>query len=107
MAVVFVTQDNPKLGFAPALAYGEKLAAVFPPGQVVLSPQTALNHARRVLQDMTADDWLVLSGDPVVIGICWAVVAEYLGKVRALKWDARELCYVPVEVNMVDRVSHS
>lgn len=104
MGTIFIAQDMPKLDFAPALKYGDKLVSVFAPGQVVASPQSALGHARSVLKGITRNDYLVLTGDPVVIGICWAVVAEYLGVVRALKWDKWESCYVPIEVNMVDRV---
>lgn len=105
MAIVYVTQDVPQLDYEPALIYGEKLVAVFPPGgQIRLSPQNALGQARKVLADLTAADWLCLAGDPVMIGICVAVAVEKVGKVRLLRFNRRELNYTPVEVDFLDRI---
>ena len=119
MPKVYVTSEVPGLDYQPAYEYGSELVAVFPPGQIQLSPQVALYHARTVLRQMTADDYLVLSGDPVKIGICVAVAAELLGEVQMLRWNrdlpaqrplgarGRELPrpgrYFPVSVNFLDR----
>lgn len=104
MGVVYIAQDVPNLNFEPALKFGEQLVAVFPPGQVRLSTQAALGNARKVLKDITLQDWLVLAGDPVMIGICCAVVAHDLGILRVLRWDRHEMKYIPIEINMIDVV---
>jgi hypothetical protein len=99
MARVFITSDDPRLDFAAALDFGSKVIAVFPPGQVHLSPQHALARAREVLKDFQPDDWLALVGDPVKIGICSAVVAERMGLMRLLRWNRHTLKYIPIEVD--------
>lgn len=105
MPTIFVTHEDPRLDYAPAFKWGERMVAIFPPGagQVTLSPQVALANARRVLASMTRDDYLVLVGDPVMIGLCVAVAAEMVGSVRMLRWDKRTLSYVPVEVDFINR----
>lgn len=107
MPTIFVTHEDPRLDYSPAYKFGEKMVAVFPPGagQVTLSPQTALGQIRRVLNAMTREDYLVLVGDPVMIGLCTAVAAELIGKVKLLRWDKRALAYFPVEVDFLARSS--
>lgn len=106
MATIFVTHEDPRLDYSPAYRWGDKLVAIFPPGsgQITLSPQAALANARTKLRTMTRDDYLILVGDPVMIGLCVAVAAEMIGRVRLLRWDKRSLSYTPVEVDFIDRV---
>lgn len=106
MATVFLSHEVPSLDFRPAEKFGD-LVTIFPPGagQVTFSPQTALGLARRILSRMTRDDYLVLVGDPVMIGLCVAVAAELVGRVKLLRWDKRTLSYFPVEVDFVARSS--
>lgn len=102
MPKVFVTSEDPRLDFTPAMQYGD-LVGVFPPGQVHLHPQVALFRARGILRLMKPEDYLLLSGDPVKIAICAAVAAEVAGKVRMLKWNRHTMSYLPIEVDFLDR----
>lgn len=93
----FLVQDNPTLDFSPLREYADwPPEVVFDPGQVTLHPQHALEHARTRLESMQEDDFLLLNGDPVMIGICLAVAAEQLGRVKLLRWDRREKIYLPI-----------
>ena len=105
MSTIYVTHEDPRLDYSPAYRWGDKIIAVFPPGagQITLSPQSALANARARLSSMTRDDYLVLVGDPVMIGICVAVAAELVGRVKLLRWDKRSLSYVPVDVDFIGR----
>ena len=103
MPTVFVSQEDARLDYSPARKWGEPIVAIFPPGQVQLSPQVALAQARRTLQGMTRDDFLVLVGDPVMIGLCVAVAAEKIGRVKMLRWNKWDFKYYPVEVDFVER----
>lgn len=107
MATIFVTHEDPRLDYTPAYRWGEKIIAIFPPGsgQITLSPQIALANARKVIQSMGRDDYLILVGDPVMIGLCVAVAAEMIGRVKLLRWDKRNMSYTPVEIDFIDRVS--
>lgn len=99
-STLFVVQDNPRLDFTPAREFaGWPPRTIFGPGQITLSPQVALDHARNVLQAMLPDDYLLLTGDPVMIGICVTVAAQLHGKVRVLRWDRRTLSYLSIGVD--------
>lgn len=110
MPSVFITQESKgrngqSLNYSPALHWGDRLVGIFEAGdQVGLFPQRALGHARSVLKQLKPEDFLVLSGDPVIIGICIAVAAELVGKVRLLRWNPQDFTYTPIEVDFVDRV---
>ena len=96
---VFISSEDPRLNFAPALKFGDELIGVFPPGQVHLHPQHALMQAHKTLSAMRPDDYLVLSGDPVKIAICVTVAAWMHFKVRMLRWDRQTASYVEVAVD--------
>ena len=96
----FLVQENPTLDYSPLREHAHwPPIVVFGQGQVTLLPQSALAHARARLQGITEDDFLVLNGDPVMIGMCVALVQELLGRVRVLRWDRREKTYLPVDID--------
>ena len=52
------------------------------------------------LQKFDDDDYLLLSGDPVIIGIALAYASIVnRGKVNVLKWDRLEAKYYPLHIN--------
>ena len=56
------------------------------------------------LQDFRKEDYLLAVGDPVIIGISTATVANVTnGKFNMLKWDKREYRYYPLEVDMYQK----
>jgi len=101
-ATVFVTSEDPRFDYTAALEFGSSVVGVFPPGQVHLQPQVALNRARSVLASMRPTDYLALSGDPVKIGICVAVAVERVGRVKMLRWNRHTLSYIDIEVDFLD-----
>lgn len=105
MSTVYVTHEIPTLDFGPAYKWGDSLVAVFPPGagQVTLSPHVAIARARQVLRNMTQDDYLILAGDPVIIGLCVAIAAELVGRVKLLRFDRHTFSYVLVELDFLTR----
>jgi len=99
MSKVYIVVENPKFDYVPALAFGE-LQPVFPTySQVQASPHEAIAHAQQRLAQLTSDDYLLCTGDPVLIGICVAVAAALIGKVKLLRWDRLEMVYVPITLD--------
>lgn len=96
---VYVTNEDPKYDYSAALNFGERLVGVFPPGQIHLSPQVALNRARGAMRDMQPDDYLALAGDPVKIAVCAVVAAEKFGRVRFLRWNRQSSSYIEIAVD--------
>jgi len=59
---------------------------------------------RRLLKDYTDDDFLLLSGDPKVIGLVIALVCDINnGKYNTLTWDRQEKIYYPSPFNIHER----
>ena len=52
----------------------------------------------KILENFTEEDYLLLIGDPVSIGIATHYAAKKTDVVKFLKWDNREYTYFPVEV---------
>jgi hypothetical protein len=54
-----------------------------------------------LLKNFTTDDYLLLSGDPAIIGVTCSVVSDMTnGKYKLLKWDRQEKTYYPLEINI-------
>ena len=55
----------------------------------------------RKLVKFTSDDYLMLSGDPVCIGIACALAAAANNwRFKVLKWDRQEERYYPIEIDL-------
>ena len=104
MGKVYVIQENSKFNIISAKRYGE-LVPVFEEGkQIMLSPAPAIKKLNYILKDFNDDDYLLLIGDPSIIGIACAMAASYnRGRFKCLKWDKREYKYYPIEVNLYEK----
>ena len=57
-----------------------------------------------LLKDYTSKDYLLLSGDPAVIGLACSIVSDINnGKFNLLKWDRQEKLYYPLEINLFEK----
>ena len=97
------TQDFvPKFDITPAEQYGDL--------DYLLSPKAAPWHSASVLADLHnklryygPEDYLLLVGNPCIIGWAVAVAAHYnAGSVSLLQWSGREHQYIPVEAKVFD-----
>tara|TARA_R100001369_G_C3305061_1_gene166376 strand:- start:1078 stop:1410 length:333 start_codon:yes stop_codon:yes gene_type:complete len=101
MSTVYITQDTPGRNFLPAKKYGTLKGLLEGNVQIVLSAAPVIRKLRRRLRDFNDDDYLLLTGDPVIMGIAIAVAMEVnRGRVNLLKWDKRESGYYDVFVDM-------
>ena len=72
--------------------------------QMIFSPGPLIFQLRQKLRDFTSEDYLLLSGDPSVIGLACAIVSDINnGKFKLLKWDRQEKVYYPIEINLYER----
>ncbi len=82
----------------PAEAWGT-LVHVVPPGRVTSDPRPVVGMIEDALDDISEDDYLLLTGFPEYIAIAGAVAARNLdGRLRLLKWNRRERVYAPITV---------
>ena len=109
--MVYVLQElpgtstgRPKFNIMGALKYGKLKVLLKENTQIVLSPGPIVFELRRLLKNYTSKDYLLLSGDPSVIGIAVAIVSDInSGKFNLLKWDRQEKVYYPLEINLYEK----
>ena len=109
--VVYVLQElpgtstgRPKFNIMGALKYGKLKVLLKENTQIVLSPGPIVFELRRLLKNYTSKDYLLLSGDPSVIGIAVAIVSDINnGRFNLLKWDRQEKVYYPLEIDLYEK----
>ena len=98
---VFVVQEMPNRDILSAEKYGE-LVPILPPGyQLILSPGPTVAKIEKVLKAFNEKDYLLLMGDPSLIGVACSIAAKNnIGKYKVLKWDRERRKYYPLEINI-------
>ena len=92
---------QPKIDITPALKYG-KIEIMFPRlKQMQFSPGPMVMEIKNSLKNFTTSDYLLLYGDPAIIGVVCAVASDITnGKFKLLKYDRRQFSYYPIELNI-------
>ena len=111
---VFVIQEiagtkagNPKINIMGASNYSSSgkfnfLLSEF--SQMIFSPGPLVYKLRQVLKSFTKKDYLLLTGDPAIIGVACSIVSDITnGKYNLLKWDKQERKYYPIEINLYEK----
>lgn len=94
-------QGQPKYNILGAQKYGKIITMLPEFSQMILSPGPLIHKLRMLLKNYTEEDYLLLSGDPAIIGVVCSVVADITnGKYKLLKWDRQEKTYYPIEINI-------
>ena len=107
-STVYVLQElpgtrigRPKYNIIGAQKYGKLKVLLKENTQIIMSPGPIIFELRRLLKNYTSKDYLLLSGDPSVIGIACSIVSDMNGgKFNLLKWDRQEQMYYPLEINL-------
>ena len=111
---VFVIQEiagtkagNPKINIMGASTYSStgKFNFLLPEfSQIIFSPGPLVYKLRQGLKDYTSNDYLLLTGDPAIIGVACSIVSDITnGKYKLLKWDKQERKYYPIEINLYEK----
>ena len=102
--MVYVVQEQGNKNIFPAEKFGE-INALLPPGsQVTFSSGQVCKQLMCDLAKFTDEDYLLLIGDPVAIGIAVAVASHWnQGRVKMLKWDRQEKAYFPISINLYEK----
>ena len=111
---VYVVQEipgsqagSPKINIMGAAAYSTTndfnfLLPEF--SQMIFSPGPLIFKLRKGLKNYTPEDYLLLTGDPAIIGVACSIVSDITnGKYNVLKWDKQERKYYPIEINLYEK----
>ena len=101
------TDGRPKINIIGASSYSTsgKFNFLLPElSQIIFSPGPLIFKLRKGLKDFTTDDYLLLTGDPAIIGVACSIVSDMTnGRYNLLKWDKQERKYYPIEINLYER----
>ena len=94
----------PKINIMGAAKYG-KFEFLLPEfSQIIFSPGPLIFKLRKALKNFTTEDYLLLTGDPAIIGVACSIVSDMTnGKYNLLKWDKQERQYYPIEINLYEK----
>jgi hypothetical protein len=109
--IVYVIQEiagsqagAPKINIMGASSYG-KFKFLLPEfSQMIFSPGPLIFKLRKGLKDFKEGDYLLLTGDPAIIGVACSIVSDITnGKYNLLKWDKQERKYYPIDINLYEK----
>ena len=107
-SIVYVIQDipgtrvgAPKINIVGATQFGQLKVLLPENSQIILSPAYVISTLKQKLKDYKPKDYLLLTGDPAIIGVACSIVSDITnGKYKLLKWDKQERRYYPVEIDL-------
>ena len=110
-SIVYVIQEvpgtkegRPKINILGAKQYGEIKMLLKEDSQIIFSPGPIVFKLKKLLKDFSKDDYLLLTGDPAIIGVACSVVSDLTGgQYKLLKWDKQERQYYPIELNIYNK----
>ena len=95
---------TPKINIMSAREYGDFNFLLPEFSQIIFSPGPLVFKLRKLLKDYTPEDYLLLTGDPAIIGIACSIVSDLTnGKFNLLKWDRQEKMYYPLKINLHEK----
>lgn len=93
-------EHEPTYDLSPAQEYGE-LRYLLSPTAAPWRPQSIIDDLYAGLEGFGPDDYLLMMGNPVLIGLATAVVSDINdGHIKFLQWHGRERKYIPVEAHV-------
>ena len=112
---VYVIQDvpgtregRPKINIIGASQFGTLKVLLPENAQIILSAGPVVFKLRQLLKDYTSEDYLLLTGDPAIIGVACSIVSDITnGKYKLLKWDKQERRYYPIEIDLYQKSDSS
>ena len=94
----------PKINIMSASKFGEFKFLLPEFSQIIFSPGPLIFKLRSLLKNYTTKDYLLLTGDPAIIGVACSIVADVTnGKFNLLKWDKQDRIYYPIEINLNEK----
>jgi len=105
MPKCYVVQENNSVDYGDAERYGEVIFATvdeFRPIKGSLVNDTIIDQLRRKLADFQPNDFLILTGNPTMIGFAFTVAMSRLSPtegLNVLQWDRMRQEYRPFTFN--------
>ena len=109
--IVYVIQEiagtrdgRPKINIMGAAEFGSFKFLLPKLSQIIFSPGPLIFKLREGLKSYRTKDFLLLTGDPAIIGVACSIVSDMTnGKYQLLKWDKQERKYYSIAINLHEK----
>ena len=109
--IVYVIQEipgtrdgRPKINIMGAAEYGTFKFLLPELSQIIFSPGPLIFKLRKALEKYKIKDYLLLTGDPAIIGVACSIVSDITnGKYNLLKWDKQERKYYSITIDLYEK----
>ena len=94
-------EGRPKFNIMGAAEYGKLKFLLDERSQMIFSPGPLIFKLKNLVKDFKPTDYLLLTGDPAIIGVVCSLVSDITnGRYNLLKWDRQEKRYYPIEIDL-------
>ena len=94
-------EGRPKFNIMGAAEYGKLKFLLDERSQMIFSPGPLIFKLKNLVKNFIPTDYLVLTGDPAIIGVVCSLVSDITnGRYNLLKWDRQEKRYYPIEIDL-------
>ena len=109
--IVYVIQEipgtrdgRPKINIMGAAEYGKFKFLLPELSQIIFSPGPLIFKLKKALVNYRTLDYLLLTGDPAIIGVACSIVSDITnGKYNLLKWDKQERKYYSIAIDLYEK----
>ena len=72
--------------------------------QIIFSPGPLVFKLRKLLKNYRPRDYLLLTGDPAIIGVACSIASDITnGRYNLLKWDRQERAVLSYKINLYEK----
>ena len=97
-------EGRPKINIMGAAEFGTFKFILPEFSQIIFSPGPLIFKLRKGLQNYSPRDFLLLTGDPAIIGVACSIASDITnGKYQVLKWDKQERQYYSININLHEK----
>ena len=97
-------EGRPKINIMGAANYGKFKFLLPELSQIIFSPGPLIFKLRKELANYKKTDYLLLTGDPAIIGVACSIVSDITnGKYNLLKWDKQERKYYTIAIDLYEK----
>ena len=97
-------EGRPKINIMGATEFGTFKFLLPEFSQIIFSPGPLIFKLRKGLQNYHPRDFLLLTGDPAIIGVACSIASDITnGKYQVLKWDKQERKYYSININLHEK----
>ena len=95
---------RPKINIMGAANYGKFKFLLPELSQIIFSPGPLIFKLKKALANYRTKDYLLLTGDPAIIGVACSIVSDITnGKYNLLKWDKQERKYYTIAIDLYEK----